>query len=688
MTAPRIARSALVLSTTPPEPRDYGNRNRVFQTVSFLRQCGFSVSFLLYPLDEDWAKGIPHYYADLAEQFEYFSVIPNSRPLHRLAEGFHHHIDEWWEDTIGQQLQWLLQRKTFDVLFVNYTFFSKAFTYAPPSTLKILDTHDIFTGRREAFADFGVQPEFFYTNAEQEAVAFNRADAIIAIKSEEAKLIQGITDRQVVTIPYWDSEPIEAPAPRERPLPMFSHDRPLRLGFIGAENSVNVVNIGRFLRRFDRYVQLYDLPVEVIVAGNVCRGLDKDYPFLKKLGRVETIGEFYGQIDAVVAPLEFSTGIKIKVGEALAWRLPVLATHNAFDGFRSFHRTQSERSMAALCDDIAAVACNEIPFAELLMAARRAAHSAEKAQEKGFGALRAWMKARARRIVLVTDRPFWRRDTFIDEMIAQSVEYASQIGPVAVAVVGCKGVEPKRIYADVKYVELDDVEELSALIGEIQDSAEISAAFLFMAGDGRQVAGKIIERSGAASWNGEIASARAGRPAGLQFVAPGRKTIPASPLRYAPICWNNRRAEQNVTIFRPENPSDWQRLMHDHVANSCIAKGFESVSVDVPARAEFNPDFFRRSVVAPAERIVLLAIDEVSQLFVLQAAHYQNVRCLVIGESFVYPQAVGPDGASPSLALSLDRFLDDSHLGRVAGDHNSGWSKIWGEIDARLRRAR
>jgi len=35
-------------------------------------------------------------------------------------------------------------------------------------------------------------------------------------------------------------------------------------------------------------------------------------------------------------PLEFSTGIKIKVAEALAWNVPVLATRDAFDGFRAY----------------------------------------------------------------------------------------------------------------------------------------------------------------------------------------------------------------------------------------------------------------------------------------------------------------------------------------------------------------
>jgi Glycosyl transferases group 1 len=77
---------------------------------------------------------------------------------------------------------------------------------------------------------------------------------------------------------------------------------------------------------FARYVALYNLPVELIVAGNVCEGIAEDHPFATKLGFLDDSAEFYRMVDAVVIPLEFSTGIKIKVAEALAWNVPVLAT--------------------------------------------------------------------------------------------------------------------------------------------------------------------------------------------------------------------------------------------------------------------------------------------------------------------------------------------------------------------------
>jgi len=240
-------RSVVILSTTPPIPRDYGNRNRVFQTLTLFRRLNFAVSFLLYPLDKDWANDIPSYYKELAGGFDFFSVIPNSRPLHQPARGYHHDIDEWWDDNIAQYLVWLFARRRFDVFLVNYTFLSKALEYAPEHTLKILDTHDLFSGRREIFEKNGAPAEFFYTNQQQESIGFNRSDLVIAIKQSEQQVIQAMTEKPVVCLPYWDDRSTHR-SDAVLKTNGYDNERPLRLGFIGAHNSVNIINVRRFLQ--------------------------------------------------------------------------------------------------------------------------------------------------------------------------------------------------------------------------------------------------------------------------------------------------------------------------------------------------------------------------------------------------------------------------------------------------------
>jgi glycosyltransferase involved in cell wall biosynthesis len=383
-------RSVLVLSTTPPLPRDYGNRNRVHQTLSLFRRMGFKISFLLYPIDRDWADEIPAYHGQLVESFDYFAIIPNSRKLHQNARGYHHEIDEWWDPNIAQYLTWLFQRKQFHVLLVNYTFLAKAFEYAPPGVVKLLDTHDVFSGRRELFESFGVPAEFFYTSPEQEKLALDRADAVIAIKRSEATTLKALTSRRVLLLPYWDDRCPQTQPDLATPT-AFDYARPLRLGFLGAYNSVNIVNLRRFLTTFSRYYMIYNPSVEIVIGGNVCDGIAEDHPFVKKLGFFDDASDFYGIIDAVVIPLEFSTGIKIKAGEALAWNVPVLATRDAFDGFHAYHPTQQASTVEALCDMIVAVAFGEIPLQTLAWATQKAAAAAAQAQERGFEELRGWI---------------------------------------------------------------------------------------------------------------------------------------------------------------------------------------------------------------------------------------------------------------------------------------------------------
>jgi hypothetical protein len=71
-------RSVVILSTTPPIPRDYGNRNRVFQTLALFRKLDFAVSFLLYPLDKDWEAQIPTYYKELVSSFNFLRRFPTA----------------------------------------------------------------------------------------------------------------------------------------------------------------------------------------------------------------------------------------------------------------------------------------------------------------------------------------------------------------------------------------------------------------------------------------------------------------------------------------------------------------------------------------------------------------------------------------------------------------------------------
>lgn len=676
-----VKRTALVLSTTPPIPREYGNRNRVFQTISFLERLGFRVSFLLYPFDEEWEASIPDYYKELCDRFEYFSIIPNKRRLHQAALGHHHQIDEWWDEAIGDQLSWLFKRQKYDVLFVNYTFLSRAFEYAPPHVLRILDTHDLFTGRREAFEKFGVEAEFFYTTADEEKKAFDRADAIIGIKEAEASYIRTLTQKSVVTVPYWADDVAKgATASTDYTAVVFSHDRPLRLGFIGAQNSVNVVNMRRFLHLFDRYIRLYNLPVEVVVAGNVCRQLHAAYSFARLLGRVPNISDFYGAIDAVIAPLEFSTGIKIKVGEALARGLPVFATDNAFDGFKAYSSVQAEKSVSSLCHTLACVATNEIKLSDVAAASSRAAQAAAKAQDKGFAELRRWIHGRTKRIVVITDRPFWYRGTWLDELITQTIEYVSNCGKTIVLSMSGEVVRAAGVYSAAEYVSRCDVADIEPAIKQIAESCRITGIISFLGTESSAAALSGIDPKMVRMWAGKIDMDSGATSVKFFPTHSGCSEISVAPLRYLPARASRAMNASDVTILSSEKLSEWEKIVIGYVDSRCEATSLRLQRIHVPSYAQYDPEFMQRCTSDASKRIIVLESDRIGRLFIPQLAHYRGAQCLIVGPTVTVPQVLLPGEHLPSVMASIDSFLATAATAQPGSDADSGWDHIWAAL--------
>lgn len=377
----------LVLSPVPTWPVTFGNRNRIVQVNRALQREGAHVALLHYPSDEEWRTRLPRQaMAEMARQWQEVFHCPVTRPLHtRPSAGPDHAIDDWWDPAIGQMLDWLFKVGRYDALLVNYTWLSKALEHAPLGVLRILDTHDRFSGRRDLLAAHGLAPEYFHTTEDQERLALDRADLVWAIKDQEAEFFRTLTRRPVQTLLHM--EPPAPPAPH-RPLA----DGVLRLGIVGGRNNINASNIRRFLEVADQYLRRTLLPIEIVVAGSVCSLLEGlRLPYLRQLGMVESMDTLYDQVDVVLAPLAFSTGLKIKVGEALARGKPLVSHVHAFEGYvatdpfhecpdfeammRAAHRLLREPSRLA---DLAAASRRAVAAAEASIAGtlRHAGHAA------------------------------------------------------------------------------------------------------------------------------------------------------------------------------------------------------------------------------------------------------------------------------------------------------------------------
>ncbi|MBB5690017.1 hypothetical protein FHS88_002143 [Roseomonas alkaliterrae] len=364
----------LVLSPVPTAPVTLGNRARILEVNRALRREGARTALLHYPSDEAWRTRLPRAaQAEMARQWDEVFLCPVTRPLHaRPASGPDHAIDEWWDPAIGQMLDWLFRVGRYDALIVNYTWLSKALEHAPPDVLRILDTHDRFAGRRALLAAHGIAPEYFHTTEAEEAIALGRADIVWAIKEQEAEAFRRLTPRPVATLPH-----VEAFAPET---PRRAPDGVLRLGILGGRNSINATNIRAFIREADAYLRRTLLPVEVVLAGSVCGLLERlRLPWLRMMGEVEQVDTFYEAVDVVLAPLAFSTGLKIKVGEALSRGLPVISHAHAFEGYEPSHPFHACADFAAMLRAAHRLVREPDGIAALAEASRRSAAVARAA---------------------------------------------------------------------------------------------------------------------------------------------------------------------------------------------------------------------------------------------------------------------------------------------------------------------
>jgi glycosyltransferase involved in cell wall biosynthesis len=319
----------LVVSPTPTHPQDHGNRKRIFELCKELKGQGAKIHFVHYASEHDWRHDRPsRWESEMIAAWDTYQLVAPSRPLHEPAKGSDHRIDEWSDESLSAYIRWTCSVRAYDVVLVEYTWLSFCFDAVPEGLFRICDTHDVFGGRRLLLEQNGIAPEFFYTTPDEEKRGLGRADLIWAIKDSERTYFKSeLAVKDCLTLLY--SEPARGwwKGPPSR-------DGWLRVGIIGAKNNVNRCNLEAFIAAALPVFQTYMAPVKLVIAG----GCSDDFSHLKHpnievLGRVPDVADFYRTMDVIAAPMQFSTGLKIKVSEALASGAPLIAHAHAMEGY-------------------------------------------------------------------------------------------------------------------------------------------------------------------------------------------------------------------------------------------------------------------------------------------------------------------------------------------------------------------
>lgn len=321
--------SVLLVAPTYSHPGDQGNAARIQAFGLALMARNIEVDYLYYALD--------HYSEEreiaMRQCWRNYYYLPG-HPHAPISQAASWGLDDWCPDALVDKVAQLHRQNQYDAVIVNYVWLSKVFE-GLSSTLKILDTHDLFGDRHRVATKAGILPNWYFTSIEEEGRGFDRADYVIGIQSDELEEIGRRTQSRRLLV----SHPVR---------PEQTHMTALKselseFGYIASANPWNQKSV------LDLDKEMSRVGLDWLLAGRIC-DVDlrlKSEPFL--LGKVNHVSEFYASTGCSLNPMVEATGLKIKTIEALSYDQPIIGTRAAFAGLdaeHDFHRCESTADVA------------------------------------------------------------------------------------------------------------------------------------------------------------------------------------------------------------------------------------------------------------------------------------------------------------------------------------------------------
>lgn len=322
----------LLVAPVPSHPSTTGASTRVWQMAESLRCMGHEVHFLhlQQPL---WVSdaAMRAYWGDRYHVFRGLSpsscVARARRKLRRIwAKTFRTNVpvDSYFDPESGRHAQVQVAPLGFDVVIVSYVFYSRILEAFPAGTVKIVDTHDVFSDRYRLYQEHGQRAEFFSTTSAEEARGLERADVVLAIQGSDAAHFRGLTGKPVAVVGHL-AAPKRAPATPKRVVAGS-------MLFVGGPMSINAHAVAWFIREVLPRVRSWLPEAELWLVGGISRHFPRALPGVRRFGYVDDVSELYQRASVVINPQQFGTGLSIKCVEALLHGRPLVTTTSGARG--------------------------------------------------------------------------------------------------------------------------------------------------------------------------------------------------------------------------------------------------------------------------------------------------------------------------------------------------------------------
>lgn len=251
-------------------------------------------------------------------------------------------IDEWCGDDLMEEIKKLNNIFNYDLVLVNYVFYSKIFENFNKNTKKILMTHDYFSYRNSRQKKIGINSGFYFsTTPNEEKKGLLRADKILALQNKESNIFKKLINnkKEVITLMMIPQNEVV-----QKNIP--SINQKIKIGYFASDYLNNYYAFKNFYNIF-KNSKLSD-QFELIIAGGICNVLKtkmkKELKFFTLLGKVDKPKTFYEKIDVAINPDMFISGLKIKNVEAYSFGVPLICTKNSNTGINSkyiFHNCKN-----------------------------------------------------------------------------------------------------------------------------------------------------------------------------------------------------------------------------------------------------------------------------------------------------------------------------------------------------------
>ena len=304
--------------------------------LSAIRDAGYLVHFAgvgmeqeeratLLPKVDRWVKNFDHRFSrsvrstGLGQSLSRIvaTLRPRTRdeaaPASEEAQSLDRLMDAHW---LGQ-MRTIQARERYVRVLVSYVFHSAFLEAFGQDCLKVLDTHDIFGGRKERLQAEGLTNNWFSTTVDEERHGLLRADRIIAIQDVEQRYFDQLLggQREIRTVGHMQ------PA-RFVDLEVGSRNR---IGYFASDNTLNLEGFVWFQEYCWPRIVATCPEARLVVGGRVCRLISAPAQGVELLGEVADPMAFHAKSLFSINPMPGGTGLKIKTVEALAAGRPVIA---------------------------------------------------------------------------------------------------------------------------------------------------------------------------------------------------------------------------------------------------------------------------------------------------------------------------------------------------------------------------